>query len=972
MSHTRLRCYLFRFVLAAVAEVCAQSAVRAQLPQARLYSMFPCGGKVGTTVEVTLTTFADLDGVDRPVFNTPGITAVPKMQTVGGQKKPVANVFEVTIRPDVPTGVYEVYAGGFYGLSNPRTFLVGSQDETHEAEPNNDLEKANELVPGRIVNGTSGSATDVDFYRFQGKRGQRIVVQCRAADLDSRMSPALELLTADGHRLGYAREELRHDPMIDATLPEDGTYYIKVHDFLFRGGPEYVYRLSAGVLPYIDYVMPPTGVAGTTGHFTLYGRNLPGSHPADVTVEGRPLEKLDVTIPLPSAAPLAPTQTTLGSVSAGTQLVSWTLKTPAGESNPVLLQLAPAVPIIEKEPNDTPALATAVNAPGEFAGRFQSPGDSDYYTFHADAGQVFYIDVFADRIGSLADPYLVVEEVGRDAKGAELVTRMTTLDDENGNVAPAIFDTRSDDPTYRFQAPDTALYRILLRDRSFESRGDPRLVYHVSIRPDEPDFRLVVLPQYPKQGSVKEVSTWALGLRQGDSREVPILLLRRDGFREPIEVWAENLPPGVSCRGTAIAGNAKTAELIFTADAKAAAGFGFIRVFGKARVAKKVRPKEAKAETDIVREAIPATIVWSAQADAGAVSRVGQSLALSVINEPAPFQLSTDVVRVEVNQSRQILLPLALTRRTGFDGDVAMALVGATPESLGLTQKAFPKGKTAELVRCFVPRNERARSVTLYWKLQAPVAYRRNVEAFNRATSDQAAAAKEATTLAAALKSAQSEFDQASRKQKQQGDALTKAKAKLAAAQKSPPANRKAAVEAVAQAEAALQAATKVAKAASAKVTDATASSKAADARKAAADRELAEATKASAPQQLVDFPTSTPILLTVKPAPVELKASVPGGGSLKKGSQISVKVDVKRRRGFAGPVTLGLPLPPGVKGVAAKPVTIPANKTSGVIAVTADAAAPTGALANVVIRAEMEFQGKAEVDAPIDLKIVP
>lgn len=971
MSQTRPRRYLFPFLIASLAVLCAQSAAQAQLPQSRLYSLFPCGGKAGTSVEVTLTTFADLEGIDRLVCNSPGITAVPKMQTVGGQK-PVPHVFEITIRPDVPSGVYELYAGGDYGLSNPRIFVVGSQDETRESEPNNDIEKANELVLGRIVNGTSGSATDVDFYRFQGQRGQRIVATCRAADLDSRMSPVIELVAADGRRLGYAREELRHDPMVDAVLPENGTYYIKVHDFLFRGGPEYVYRLSAGELPYIDYVMPPAGVAGTTGHFRLFGRNLPGGRPADVSIEGRPLEKLDVSISLPSVAPLAPAQTTLNSVSAGTPLVSWTLKTPAGESNPILIHLARSVPIIEREPNDTPAQATQVSVPGDFAGRFQSPGDSDYYAFHADAGQVFYIDVFADRIGSLADPYLVVEQVGRDAKGAELVTRMTSLDDENANIAPAVFDTRTDDPTYRFQAPETGLYRILLRDRSFESRGDPRLIYHVSIRPEEPDFRLVVLPQHPKQGSIKDVSTWALGLRKGDSREVPILVLRRDGFREPIEVWAEGLPRGVHCRGAALASNAKTAELIFTADETAAAGNQFIRVFGKAHLTKKGGTKHAKNETEIVREAIPATIVWSAALDTPAISRIGQSLALSVMNEAAPFQLSTDVVHVEVNQSRQILLPLSVARRNGFDGDIAMALVGANPETLGLTQKSFPKGKSAELLRCFIPRNERAGPVTLYWKLQAPVAYRHNLEAFERAKTDQAAAAKEAARLAAALKSTQSEFDQASRKQTQQAEALKKAKAKLAAMQKLPEAARKAAAQEVAGAEAALKSATLAGKAAAARVTEAAAKSKAAAARKAAADRELAQATKQSAPKQLVDFPTSTPILLTIKLAPVELKASVPAGGSLKKGGKLSVKVDVKRRRGFAGPVTLALPLPPGVKGIAAMPVTIDAKKNSGVVAVTAEAGAPTGPLANMVIRAEMDFQGKAEVDAPISLKIVP
>jgi hypothetical protein len=946
---------------------------KAQLPQARLFSIFPCGGKAGSTVELSLTTVADLDEADHLLFNHPGITAVPKTEKVGGHEKPVPNVFEVTIRPDVPTGIYEVCAGGLFGLSNPRVFVVGSQDEVRESEPNNDPEKANELIFGRIVNGTLGTATDVDCFRFRGKRGQHIVALCRASDLDSRLSPALEISGPDGRRLAYAREELRHDPAVDVVLPEDGAYVVKVHDFLFRGGPEYVYRLAVGMFPHIDFIMPPAGVAGTTGHFTLFGHNLPRGKPAGLSSEGRPLEKLDVAISLPSVPPIAPAHTTLRSTSAGMKAISWTLKTPAGESNPVLIQLAHSTPLVEKEPNDTPALAQTVTAPGEFAGSFQSPGDTDYFTFHADAGQVFYIDVFADRIGSLADPVLIVEQVVRDAKGNETATRITSMDDDNSNVAPAVFDTRSDDPTYRFQARETGTFRIQLRDRSFESRGDPRLVYHVSIRPEEPEFQLVVLPQYPKQGTVKEVSTWALGLRKGDSREVSVLVLRKDGFREPIEVWAENLPKGVTCRGTALASNAKTGELIFTAAEDAPVGAGFVRVMGKAK-----RPARATRKgtppTELVDEAIPATIVWSAEKDAPAVSRIGQSLALSVMKESAPFALSTDVARIVVNQSRQVLLPLSLARRNGFDGEVTMALVGAAPASLDLTIKAFPKGKSTELVRFFVPRSERAGTMALYWKTQAQVAYRRNPFAEERAKAEQAAAAKEAAEAASLLKVARSDLDQAIKKQGQCAETLKRAKSQLAPAKAKPAseATRKASQQKLAEAEAALKAANQARQKAAARVAETSAKSKAAATRKSAADREYKQAKNAAAPHNLTDFATSTPILLTVSPAPIDLKAAVPGGGKLKKGGQIPVKIDVKRRKGFTGPVTLGLPLPPGLKGIEAKPVTVPASKTSAVVLITAGPSAPPGPLANLVVRAQMEFEGKAEVDAPIRLKIVP
>jgi hypothetical protein len=179
--------------VAAIWLVFSASAAFAQLPQARLYSFFPCGGKAGATFNLELTQSADLDEADRLVFNHPGITAVPKTREVGGRKETIPNTFSVTIGSSVPSGVYELYAGGLFGLSNPRTFVVGSQPETREVEPNNGPDRPNDLPLGSIVNGTIGSETDVDVFRFAGKKGQRFVAFCRAGDIDSRLSPVLEL-----------------------------------------------------------------------------------------------------------------------------------------------------------------------------------------------------------------------------------------------------------------------------------------------------------------------------------------------------------------------------------------------------------------------------------------------------------------------------------------------------------------------------------------------------------------------------------------------------------------------------------------------------------------------------------------------------------------------------------------------------------------------------------------------------------
>ena len=100
------------------------------------------------------------------------------------------------------------------------------------------------------------------------------------------------------------------------------------------------------------------------------------------------------------------------------------------------------------------------------------------------------------------------------------------------------------------------------------------------------------------------------------------------------------------------------------------------------------------------------------------------------------------------------------------------------------------------------------------------------------------------------------------------------------------------------------------------------------------------------------------------------MSASVPSGGNIKRGGKLAIKVSVSRTNGFKGPVTLSLPLPPGVKGLSAAPVTIPAGKKDGVLTVVAAKDATTGTIANMVARATMQFEGKAAVDAPITIKV--
>src|SRR5687767_12781115 len=106
------------------------------------------------------------------------------MQGPEGAQTPVANVFTVKVDPAVPPGSYDVMASGLFGISNPRTFVVGTLDEVQELEPNNVVAEAKPIELGKVLNGAVAAATDVDFFKFAGKKDQRIIGRCSAIHVD--------------------------------------------------------------------------------------------------------------------------------------------------------------------------------------------------------------------------------------------------------------------------------------------------------------------------------------------------------------------------------------------------------------------------------------------------------------------------------------------------------------------------------------------------------------------------------------------------------------------------------------------------------------------------------------------------------------------------------------------------------------------------------------------------------------------
>ena len=83
----------------------------------------------------------------------------------------------------------------------------------------------------------------------------------------------------------------------------------------------------------------------------------------------------------------------------------------AGRSNSKLILASNIPEVLEQEPNGTPAEAQRLTAPVAVSGQFSPAKDADYFTFAAKKGEIYSIEVFAQRIGSPADPDMEVFNV---------------------------------------------------------------------------------------------------------------------------------------------------------------------------------------------------------------------------------------------------------------------------------------------------------------------------------------------------------------------------------------------------------------------------------------------------------------------------------------------------------------------------------------------------------------------------------
>lgn len=942
-------------VCVALVAVAAGEAWAQPMPVARLFSIFPAGGKQGATLDVTIGG-SDLEKVSKLLFSDPAVTAVQKTQPPGlGQEgpQPVPGQFTLTIGPEARPGICEVRAIGQYGVSNPRAFVVGTRDESNEKEPNNTREQATEVTLGTVVNGLSNGGNDEDFYKFTAKAGQRVIIDCWAYRIDSRMDASLVLFDASGKELARNRDTNRRDPLLDFTVPADGDYYVEVNDLLYAGNSEYFYRLAIGTDAYLDFVFPPAGAPGSNDEYTLYGRNLPDGATSDVvSADGKPLEALKVKIALPADQSVESLDfnATIEPDESGIDGLAYRLATPAGPTNSVLLGFATGPIIREAEPNDEPAKAQAITAPCEFVGQFEPPTDHDWVTIEAKKGDVLWMEVFSQRLGLATDPFLLVQQVTKNDKGEEQVKEISAVDDyldsPPGRLRGGLplYDLQTFDPAFRFEAPADGTYRILVRNQADSPHRDPRLVYRLAIRPVKPDFRLVVKPRllpFSADPNQNPPTVWSPLVRKGGTESIDVVVFRRDGFEGEVQVTIDGLPQGVTSAPIVIGPGQDAGVLVLSAAEDAPESMSLVTVLGKANI----------NGTEVVHPARSATMVWGGQINQVMPrSRLTRNLAVAVSGvETAPFFVDVGGNPVlEMSKAGKVEVPVKVIRRGDFKGNVAL-VPNAVPPNVKPPTVTLDE-KTAEgKLEIALPPNTPPGTYSFTLLATTQVNYARNPEAVTEATArktavdkivaERAAAAKAATDAKAAAEKKAADMQTAVEKARQTAEAAAKAaaeadaKAKAAAEAKAAADKAKAdAQKAMADAEAQAKAASEAKAAAEKAAAEADAKSKEAAEVQKAVDKQVADATNAAKPKAINVAVPSPTLTLKVTDAPITMELTAPAAA--KPGTTVEVPVKIARLYGFADAVTIKTKATSAEKDFKVADVTLAADAGEGKIAV--------------------------------------
>ena len=366
-----------------------------------------------------------------------------------------------------------------------------------------------------VVNGQIGSGA-VDRFSFTARRGEKLVLTVCARTLIPYLAdavpgwfqPVLVLCDDQGKEVAYTDDyRFKPDPVIFYQIPADGKYILAIHDSIFRGREDFVYRITLGELPFVTSVFPLGAQIGLDSIVDIKGANL------------------EQTQLMPQTHDVAPGIITLTARGRGGVL-----------SNPILFALDELPCGFEKEPNNTVRKAQKLELPVIINGKIDTPGDQDLFAITGRAGDEIVAEVMARRLDSPLDSTL------------RLIAPSGTciaFNDDNEDVGSGL-NTHHADAYLRVRLPTDGRYLINIGDA--QHKGGEAYAYRLRISAPQPDFALRLAPS-------------SVVMASNASAPVEVHILRKDGFTQPIHVKIKDPACGFSLQGGPFVGTQTVARV---------------------------------------------------------------------------------------------------------------------------------------------------------------------------------------------------------------------------------------------------------------------------------------------------------------------------------------------------------------------------------------------------------------------------
>ena len=527
-----------------------------------------------------------LEGMDdmslRELENLRAMVMFPRDKTQDNRQISEFMQLKIHVAKDAQPGPREIRLVTPNSVSDPIVFLVDTVPEVRELEPNNrqaipDKVGSSKLPPMKVIqlpvvlNGQIMPG-DVDRFRFRAKKGQKLVIETHARSLIPYLADAVPgwfqatvaLYDAKGQEVAYTDDFMFNpDPVLMYEVDQTGDYELEIHDSIYRGREDFVYRVKIGEQPFITSIFPLGGMKGKSVKVEVQGWNLPVEEVALNT-------------------------------SSDDNVISEVCCVVDGQySNAALYTVSDIPELIEKEANNSIEKAESVIFPVVVNGRIDGSGDVDIFKFNGKAGEKVSLEVMGRVLNSPIDSFI---------KLTDSVGKVIAVNDDYREVDKHLYldtsglTTHHADSFLMADLPADDTYYVHISD--VQNKGGINYGYRLKLAAAEPDFRL-------------RTSISSASVNAGNYIPFTIFAMRKDGFAGEIHIQLKDPPPGFELAGGVIPAGCDKVSVTMTTPGNSPTRIFFPELVGWAKiedqiVVRTVVPADDTMQAFLYRHLVPA------------------------------------------------------------------------------------------------------------------------------------------------------------------------------------------------------------------------------------------------------------------------------------------------------------------------------------------------------------------------------